>query len=292
MFDLVKTTTQDGLILNGLYLKGDINKVAVIYIHGFEGDFFSHQFITTIAEEFRNQKFTFLSVQTRGTSQRSWFATKDGEGSYIGSHLETLDQARLDIDAWIAFLTNHGYSRVILAGHSLGTLKVVRYLYEGGMSDHVKKIILICPFDKNGQENLVTDGKWRSYVIKAKEMIDQGKGSEYIPVETDTPWEEVSMSYQTFYSWYFEDELGCMFDLYRRAYNFPILNKIRIPVHIIVGSRDEFFHRTNMDNPKEGLEILIKNLKFGTGRMIGNATHNFRGYEEILVEEIVEFCSI
>jgi hypothetical protein len=26
------------------------------------------------------------------------------------------------------------------------------------MSDHVKKIILICPFDKNGQENLVTDG--------------------------------------------------------------------------------------------------------------------------------------
>lgn len=292
MFDLVKTTTKDGIILNGLYLEGDKNKVAVIYIHGYEGDFFSHQFISSIAKEFQYQKFTLLSVQTRGTGQESEFIKTDGEGAYIGSHFEILNEAKYDIDAWIAFLIAAKYEKIILVGHSLGTIKVIRYLYEGGMSDFVKKVILVCPFDKNGNINLNTDGKWRGYVLTAKEMIDQGKGEEYIPYAGENSWKESKMSYQTFYSWYFEDELGCMFDLYRRAYNFPILNKIRIPVHVIVGSRDEFFYPTNPDNLKEGLEIILKNLKFGTGRMIGNAGHSFRGYEEILVEEIVEFCSI
>jgi pimeloyl-ACP methyl ester carboxylesterase len=119
----------------------------------------------------------------------------------------------------------------------------------------------------------------------AKDQIESGNGLEYIPAH----WEEVKMSYQTFYSWYQEDDLSCMFDFYREDYDFPILNKITIPVHTVVGDKDEFFYRTNPENPQEAMQILLKNLKKGSGKLIPGATHNLRGYEDVLVEEISGF---
>ena len=41
-----------------------------------------------------------------------------------------------------------GYSEFILAGHSLGTIKSVRYLFEGEYADTIRSLILLAPFDK------------------------------------------------------------------------------------------------------------------------------------------------
>jgi len=152
--------------------------------------------------------------------------------------------------------------------------------------------MLLCPFDKNGQEELVSNGRWREYVNLSKIKIEKGLGEEYIPHELNTPWEEVSMSYQTCYSWYQEDNFGRMFDFYNKNYNFPILNNIEIPVHIIVGTKDEFFHRTNIANPQEAMNILKKNLKRGSGKLIEKATHNFKGYENTVANEIFKFIKV
>ena len=286
-FQLVKTRTSDNIYLSGLFVEGDTAKPAVVYLHGFEGDFYSHKFIIDIANTFDSNKFTLLSVQTRGTGGKTWFLDKEGNAKYIGSHFELLEEAFLDIDAWVKFLVEKGYENIIIAGHSLGTIKVIRYLFEGELKDMIKKLVLMCPFDKNGQENLVTRGKWRTYLNLAKKKIDQGKGTRYIL----KGWEEVNMSYQTFYSWYQEDDLGSMFDFYRPDYDFPVLNRISIPVHILVGTKDEFFHRTNPDNPQEAMDILLKNLKHGSGKLIENAKHSFGGYEEKLVNSILDFLS-
>jgi predicted alpha/beta hydrolase family esterase len=34
-----------------------------------------------------------------------------------------------------------------LQGHSLGTFKIVRYLFEGKYADKINKLILLAPFD-------------------------------------------------------------------------------------------------------------------------------------------------
>jgi predicted alpha/beta-fold hydrolase len=286
--ELVKTITDDDLILNGLFAELNKDEPVILYIHGFEADFYSHKFIASIAETLRLEGMSFLSVQTRGTSSRQELISSDGEGKYNGSFLELLEEASLDIDAWVSFLNERGFENIILAGHSLGTLKIVRYLSEGRQSSKITKLLLLCPFDKNGMENLVTEGAWKDYVLKAESKISQGKGEKKIPDH----WEEVSMSYQTFYSWYIENDFNKMFDFYDQTYFFPILNNIEIPVHTIVGTEDEFFHPSNPEHPEEAMELLLNNLKYGSGKLIDGANHTFIGFENELAEEVLKFVSI
>ncbi len=289
--ELVKTTTADNLILNGLYSKGDKNKSAVIFIHGFEGDFFSHRFIKQTADLLKQNGNAFVTVQTRGTGIKSEFIEADFEGRIVGAHYELLEEAYLDIDAWIDFLTKEGYNNIVLAGHSLGTLKIIRHQFEGKHKDLVKKLILLCPFDKNGDAEVNSKGEWREVVKFAKQKASEGKGSEYVNSKIGDNYGANSMSYQTFASWYHEDDLGCTFDFYIKDYDFPVLNSLEIPVHTIVGTKDEFLHLSNPENPQEAIDILLKNLKQGSAKLITGATHNFRGYEEIVASEILNFIN-
>ena len=62
---------------------------------------------------------------------------------------ELLEEAHLDISAWIKFLLDEGYQEIILQGHSLGTIKVIRYLFEGEYKNKISKLILLAPFEKH-----------------------------------------------------------------------------------------------------------------------------------------------
>jgi len=97
------------------------------------------------------------------------------------------------------------------------------------------------------------------------------------------------MSYQTYASWHDENDFQHTFDFYNPGYSFPILNKINIPVKIIVGTKDEFFHPSNPDNPQHAIDILLKNIRESDAKLIDGATHSYRGYEEQLVKEIINF---
>jgi len=55
MYQLVKATTSDNHILSGLFIESAKENPLIIYIHGFEGDFYSHKFINDIATEFKAQ---------------------------------------------------------------------------------------------------------------------------------------------------------------------------------------------------------------------------------------------
>jgi pimeloyl-ACP methyl ester carboxylesterase len=283
--ELVKSITADDLILNGLLVEGNKDKPVLLMIHGFESDFFSHKFIESISNELSQNDLSFLTVQTRGSFIKQEVFQPDGEVIYGGCEVELLNEAYLDIDAWVKFLADRGFTNIVLSGHSLGTIKSVRYMFEGKYKDNIKSLILFCPFDKNGEMEVIRNETWRENVIEAKKMIDAGRGREMTPAK----WHEIHTSYQTYYSWYFEDDFGCMFDFYRKDYDFPILKKINVPVHIIVGTKDEFFHITNPEHPEEAMNILIKNLEHGTGELIEDAMHVFRGYEEIVAEEVLKF---
>ena len=73
MYDLIRVKTEDGLLLNGLYSEGDKNKPAIIHIHGFEGDFYTNEFLVRIAQKLQENKLAFVLAQNRGTGIQSWF---------------------------------------------------------------------------------------------------------------------------------------------------------------------------------------------------------------------------
>lgn len=141
MYQLVKATTLDNHILSGLFIESAKENPLIIYIHGFEGDFYSHKFINDIATEFKAQNLSFQSVQTRGTGSESELIKSDFSWTTAGSHFELLEDAYKDIDAWCEFANQKGYKNIILTGHSLGTIKVCRYLIEVSYADQIKKLL-------------------------------------------------------------------------------------------------------------------------------------------------------
>lgn len=285
--ELVKTKTKDKLILNGFYLSGDKSKPLIIHIHGYEGDFYSNNFVHAIGNKLNNNGFGFLTVETRGSYHLREFNIYQGGYKTYGAQIEKLEEAYLDIDAWVQFAIKLGYQSIILQGHSLGTFKSVRYLMEGKNVNYISKLILICPFDKTFNIDTYSKGKYLEYVDISKTQIDSNNGEAIVP----KIYSHIPISYQTYASWYQEDELSHMFDMSFKSYNFLTLNKINIPVHVVVGSEDEYFYQVNPKNPQEGLNILLNNLRIGTGNIIDGAKHGFKGFEEELATDIESYVS-
>lgn len=287
MFNLVQTATEDELVLSGLFSEGDTSKLLVIHIHGFEGDFFTRVFVHTIAFALEQQNIAFLSVQTRGMASDYLFQTTSAKWKRCGSHFELHEDAHYDIDAWIKFALERGYNNIILQGHSLGTMKVIRYLFQGKQPNVVTKLILLAPFDNIFMAESFGEKKWRENVKRAKQKVAEGKGEEIMPKEY---W-DIELSYQTYVTWLDENEYTHMFNFYDKSYSFPILNKIQIPVQVIVGTSDEYLHGSNPEHPEEAMEIMKKHIKDFSYLLIEGANHGYVGYEQKVADEVVKFVT-
>ncbi len=285
MFELVKTTTADGLYLHGLLKRGDKAKYAILHIHGFEGDFFTNKFIPVESSALKDNGYSFLSVQTRGSSSECELDKTDGTTQMYGAHYELLKEAYHDIDAWIEFLVEKGYHKIILQGHSLGTIKIVRYLAEGSHTKFVDKLILLSPTDVHSLVGMVTKGKYKDYVRTSKQKVDQGKGLEKTPDE----YADLRLSYQTYVSWFTFDHFGKMFNFGDPENNFMILNKIDIPVKAIVGDKDEYFHPSDPKDPQEAMDMLKLNINSFDYKIIEGAGHRYEDKEHELAQEIILF---
>ena len=289
MYDLARAETKDKLLLRGLYVDGNKNKPAVIHIHGFQGDFYTNEFVKRISERLHEENIGFVSIQNRGTGVESEIYTTTEKGWTMGgASYELLEEAYLDIDAWIRFLLDQGYKEIILEGHSLGTMKIVRYLFEGNYVGKVKKLILLAPFDIMQLLNDATKGKWKEYLKIAEQKVEEGKGMEIIPEH----FLDVKMSYQTYVSHHRQDDYVRMFAVHDGNYKFPLLNKINIPVKIIVGTDDPYFHPANTKKPQEALDLLLGNIKISEGALIKGSQHVYEGFENEVAEEVLKFINV
>lgn len=282
---LIQIPTQDGLYLHGYYQPLESRKTAVLHIHGFEGNFYENNFIYVLSDEFEKAGVGFLSVNTRGNGRDTDFDMVDGNYRKIGARYELLEDAHLDISAWMKLLIDEGYKEIVLQGHSLGTIKVVRYLFEGEYKDKVDKLILLAPFDKKGLMNASGRKNIEELLKKAQVKVDEGKGDELITRE----FGERCLSYKTFISWYKQDDLGRMFEFCSSGYDFPILNQIKVLTKIIVGSKDEYFHISNPEHPEEAMGILLKHITNAKGKIIDGAVHSYKPYEIVMAQEARKF---
>lgn len=281
---LVQVSTSDGLFLHGFYLPSKNKKTAVLHIHGFEGNFYENGFIYPLINEIEKSDTGLLIVNTRGNGKDTDVNCEDGTLKKIGARYELLEEAHLDISAWMKFLIDENYERIILMGHSLGTYKAVRYLFEGQYRDRVTKLILLSPFDQIGLM-VASKRNLEELLKKAEILVAQGRGNELITKDFD----DIELSYRTFISWYQQDNFGRMFEFCNKDYDFPILRQIKIPVKIIVGSKDEYFHQSNPDHPEEAMKILLKNIPNATGKIIKGAVHSFKPCETEMAKEVKGF---
>lgn len=281
---LVTTNTADSLLLSGFLTEGDKQKPVVLYIHGWCGDFFSNPYIPVLATELSKIGSAFLSVQTRGMGNKYSVSVPEGH-KIIGGEYELLEEAHLDISAWVQFLKTAGYQKIVLMGHSLGTHKIVRAALECENAADIGGLILLSPFDKMFLLEKASPGQRDMHLEIAQKMIAEKRGEEMIP----TDWCFFQVSYQTFLSSYGENDFTHMFDFSKENYQFPVLKKITIPTHVIVGSQDEYFYQSNPMHPEEAMNMLLKNLADSSGKIIVGAKHRYVGHEQEVAQEVIHF---
>ncbi len=282
---LLQVIISDGLYIHGYYSPSSDKRYVVLHIHGSEGNFYENNFLHVLAKELENSNIGFLTVNTRGNGKDTEFNTLNGGYRRIGTKYELLEEAHLDISAWLNFLISEGYENIILQGHSLGTIKVVRYLFEGEHKDKVNKLILLCPFDKKGLMQVSGRQDLEKLLSLATDKVNEGKGKETVTKE----FEDMELSYNTFISWYKQDDLGRVFEFSSPDYDFPTLKSIAVPTKVIVGSKDEYFYVTDKEHPEKAMGILLKNIPTSEGIIIKGATHSFKPYEEEMAKEVTEF---
>lgn len=280
MFDLVEMHTEDKLILHGLFVAPKNDNPTMIYLHGWEGNFYQNRFIKSIAATLESKGYGFLSIRTRSSDLISELPTTDGKWMKAGSWNQKLEDAHIDISAAVKFLKDEGYNNIILSGHSLGTMKVVRYLFEGKYRAEIQKLVLISPFDN---AFILYAGGEQEQLEKlkiAKQHINAGFGEEFI----SGGFAYTNMSWKTFASWGNMDDFGKMWWFSNKEYDFPVLTKINIPVRTVIGSIDEHVY-----DKEEAMNIMKKYIKNFDYQIIENALHSYLGFEDELAKIIYDF---
>lgn len=123
--DLVQSTTEDGLRLDGVLQQAEAtNRQAVICLHGVGGNFYGSTLLESVAHALLQSRWDVLRANTRGHDAYS-IAQSTSTSPHQGAAFETVDECRFDITAWVRFLQDRDYQRVLLLGHSLGAVKAI-----------------------------------------------------------------------------------------------------------------------------------------------------------------------
>ncbi len=151
----------NGLLAEASYLQGDIDKPAILLIHGF---LTIHNFnlIQSIATEIAGNHYTVLApTLTLGISKRR--TTLDCDAL----HLHSMEQDLQEIDWWVTWLTRKGYKKIILMGHSSGAVQIVSYASSYKHKELTKLIALsLIPLSDNNSSHSRDSNK------KALKMIE------------------------------------------------------------------------------------------------------------------------
>jgi pimeloyl-ACP methyl ester carboxylesterase len=68
-----------------------------------------------------------------------------------------------------------------------------------------------------------------------------------------------------------------------------LLNKIDVPVKVIVGEHDDYFHPKNPNHPQEAIDTMKLNINDFSSCIIKDSGHQFAGKEHEVAQEVILF---
>ncbi len=175
--ELVSTVTDDQFGLDGAVIRPvgrDTQPVPIVWIHGF-ADSFHGRHTLRVGRLLARRGYTFVSGDTRGHDMGALFGWSASGPRYGGSWWEELDQSPSDLDAWVRFTAELGFSRCVLAGHSLGAAKA---LYYQAQRQDSRVLGLVAASGGLGASRAEPER-----LALAERMVEEGRGHELLPWE-------------------------------------------------------------------------------------------------------------
>jgi pimeloyl-ACP methyl ester carboxylesterase len=220
---LVATQTQDGLRLDGTLIQPaeDREGPLLVWIHGFGANFYFGPYLR-LAEALAAHGQASVIGNTRGHDFGALLEPAKGSPHFGGAAWERLEESHADLAAWIDFADGRGSAGVVLAGHSIGAVKVTAYQAQQ-QDARVRGVVLASPPLRPTWDTRAHPAA----LAQAQQMAADGRAETLFA----GPWGRVSA--QTYLS---SDRFG--FDQFGRDNGSPNLALIRCPLLVVIGTKE------------------------------------------------------
>ncbi len=287
---LTKIKTSDGITLDGIYIPPKRkSKIALIYLHGLTSKFYSGQtFIKELASRCRKTGVAYLKFNSRGHD----IVTEEGpkEKKPLGTAFEDFSDCIFDIQSLIRYARKLGYKRIVLSGHSTGANKVLYYLYKTRDSS-VKGLILLAPVSDTVYEQKKLGKKFWPILKEVRKLSrDPRRKHLLLPPELFTKHgvKPPLLNAERYLSLFSPGSKEDVFPYGNKNAGWKELRSIRIPLLIMVGTKDQYLDRPATEVITTFHKNAIRAQSF-RGVAIKNAGHSLITKEKAFAEVIVSW---
>lgn len=286
----IKTETTDGLSFTGLLTAPDMKTTKLIlHVHGMSGDIYINSFYPAMHEKYPVNGYAFLAAEHRGTHSVAQFNHSSGEIINIGNSYEIFEDSVLDIQAWVNKAMELGYEEIWLQGHSLGPSKLVYYIHKQN-PQNIKGLILISPSDMLGW--VLDDSRidlHNKLLAEAIQLVTQGKSRQLLSQELDG----YLLSAGTYLNFFGPSSSLAIFNYLKPEVGWNVVNSLNLPIIAFSGTADDGVPTSvGANNAMQMLEEQLLNSPRKQTVVYEGAEHDFAGYAEKLVEDVLKFIRV
>ena len=240
----------NGIVATADFRQGDPAAPAIIVIHGFLS---TRNFLTvsSLIESLAGDNFTVLAPNlSLGINRRNKTLACEA------IHTHNIDSDIEEIDLWVDFLHRFGYKKIILIGHSYGSLHGLLYI-KNHPDKGIQKLIAASLVDV---EHVVGKEKSQAQIKLAETQIkNHDNGLHEYQVSYCKKYTAPASAFLSYASWSQQKILST-------------IKQVKTPLEIILGAKDK---RMGENWP----DILRRNgVKL---QVIANANHFFNNEQEI-----------
>jgi len=284
----VSAKSTDGITYRGLLSAAENPQGIIIHIHGMSGTPIQETYYELMHGRYPMNGWSFLAVEHRGTDSIKQFDSDHGTIN-IGNTYEIFEDCIHDIQGWVNFAKNLGYKEIWLQAHSLGPSKVAYYINQVHPQE-VKGVVFLSPSDMIGLVHDPIGIKDHERLLpEALRLVKEGKPKQLL---SNTLWEEVMLSAQSYLSFFGENAKDDIFKYSKANDKWDVVESLNIPVLAITGTNDDGI--IPVINAFEAMNLLGKKLQKAPRYktlVLEGAEHSFRGYEEYIVNTVLDFIT-
>lgn len=286
--DLVRTFTSDGLRLDGaLHVpSGSAPDAAglttrcdaVVTLHGVGGNFYTSSLFEGLTPSLLAAGVAVLWANTRGHD--SLFAASAGLRGrcWLGAAVEKVGDCQWDVPAWLNWLSERGYRRLGVIGHSLGAVKAV-FSQAQALDPRVTAVVALSPprlsyaafqYDERA-------AAFQAAVSEARLAVREGQPERLLQVGFPyTQW----MAAATYLEKYGPDE----------NYNFlRFVERVRAPLWFAYGARELADGSLAFAGVPDAIRSAVRPDQQWGVEIIPGADHNYAGVVPALAERLVDW---
>ncbi|MBB1080457.1 DUF1749 domain-containing protein [Limosilactobacillus sp. STM2_1] len=276
MLGALEVSTKTGTVLKGNIFKTPGSQTVVILITGVEGNIRNNPFYTVIGKKLQQEKVDLIIGHTRDAFNRvAAFNAKTKVKEIYGAFDEDFGKSDDDVEAYLTYARNAGYSHIILGGQSFGANKVIHYL-ANHHSTNIEHFLLMSPVDVEVLRKSITN--------RQRQIIDEylvnGDDNKILPFRMFRWLTSTAINAKR---WLDDDTLNNV-----HAANdgdFSQLEHVNYNGAMLIGMYDRFAG----NSPKRYLENLnahLLNKSENTLIYIPNTGHIYSHQEERVAQEI------